>query len=122
MGKYSETATPSCNCDTELRNDCSKFEDATESRQCEKLAVYTLWGDWSACTPGCTSANDPDTKRTKTRTRECKDNNSECKDDELTESATCEVNVCQTCNAFANYCADRPNTQCVDVEENNVVK
>ena len=110
-----EQKSPNANCTTHP-------EDAAESRQCEKPTPYTEWTQWSSCTPECTAQNDA-TARTRTRTRKCKnDDDSACVKTELEETENCPVNVCQTCSAFTNYCADRPNTQCVDVEENGVTK
>ena len=103
--------------------DCTKYENTNaDSQICQKPDPYTLWTEWSACTPDCTAENDA-TERVRTRTRECKNTDGkDCDEKDYKETEACSVNVCQTCSAFANYCADRPNAQCVDVEENGVTK
>ena len=120
--------------DTDDGTDCSTDEDKTQtlSEECTPSDPYTEWSQWSACTPDCTNVNDAE-ERTQTRTRQCKPDpiaNEDARCDEsndgvvLEETQNCQANICAVCANFADnaFCAERPNTECVDQEENGATR
>jgi len=115
-------------------DDCTTNEDKTQtlSEICIPLDPYTEWTQWTACFPECTAPNSVE-QPTKTRTRECKPdfiaiNDARCDKENdsnsFEETENCAPNVCQVCENFADnaFCAERPNTICVNEEENGVKK